>query len=119
MKIGVGVSGNSLQEQIASIQKAEADGFASIWMPNIFGTDAIMTLALAGAVTKTIEMGTFVVPTYPRHPTAMAQQALTAAAATGGRFILGIGLSHKVVIEDMLGWIIRSQRATCVNTSPC
>ena len=42
-------------------------------------------------------------PTFPRHPTAIAQQALTAAAATGNRFILGIGLSHKVVIENMLG----------------
>ena len=42
-------------------------------------------------------------PTYPRHPVALAQQALTAAAATGGRFTLGIGLSHKIVIEDMFG----------------
>ena len=103
MKIGIGAGGTTLAEHIASIQKAEADGFASVWMPNIFGFDAIMTLALAGAATSTIELGTFVVPTYPRHPTAMAQQGLTAAAATNGRFTLGIGLSHKLVIEDMFG----------------
>lgn len=103
MKIGIGAGGTTLAEHIASIQKAEADGFASAWMPNIFGFDAIMTLALAGAATSTIELGTFVVPTYPRHPTAMAQQGLTAAAATNGRFTLGIGLSHKLVIEDMFG----------------
>jgi F420-dependent oxidoreductase-like protein len=108
MRIGIGAGpigpgGNSLQDQISSIQKAEAEGFASVWMPNIFGFDAITVLALAGAMTKTIELGTFVVPTYPRHPTALAQQALTAAAGTGGRFTLGIGLSHKIVIEDMLG----------------
>ena len=42
-------------------------------------------------------------PPFPRHPTAIAQQALTAAAATGNRFTLGIGLSHKIVIENMLG----------------
>ena len=103
MRIGVGASGTTIQEQIASIQKAEADGFVSVWMPQIFGWDAITVFALAGAATSTIEMGTFVVPTYPRHPTALAQQALTAASATGGRFTLGIGLSHKVVIEDMFG----------------
>ena len=50
-----------------------------------------------------LRLGTAVTPTFPRHPTAIAQQALTAAAATGNRFVLGIGLSHKVVIENMLG----------------
>jgi F420-dependent oxidoreductase-like protein len=46
---------------------------------------------------------TAVVPTYPRHPFVMAQQALTAQVASGGRFVLGIGLSHKIFIENMLG----------------
>jgi len=45
-----------------------------------------------------------VVPTYPRHPAALAQQARTVAAAVDGRLILGIGLSHKIVIEDMFGY---------------
>ena len=48
-------------------------------------------------------LGTAVTPTYPRHPVAMAQQALTTAAASDNRFTLGIGLSHKLVIEDMFG----------------
>ena len=51
----------------------EAKGLASLWMPNIFGLDAIATLAIAGRETKRIELGTAVVPTYPRHPIAMAQ----------------------------------------------
>jgi F420-dependent oxidoreductase-like protein len=51
-----------------------------------------------------IELGTAVVPTYPRHPAALAQQALTTAAACGGRLVLGIGVSHKIVIEDMYGY---------------
>jgi len=45
-----------------------------------------------------------VVPSYPRHPAALAQQALTTALAVQGRLTLGIGVSHKIVIEDMLGF---------------
>ena len=60
-------------------------------------------LTVAGTQTERIELATAIVPTYPRHPFAMAQQALTAQAAAEGRFTLGIGLSHKVVIEDSYG----------------
>jgi F420-dependent oxidoreductase-like protein len=81
----------------------EAKGFASFWLPNIFGLDAITTLALVGRETSKIELGTAVVPTYPRHPIAIAQQALTAGVASSGRFTLGLGLSHKIVIEDLMG----------------
>jgi F420-dependent oxidoreductase-like protein len=88
---------------VKTARELEAKGLASFWMPNIFGLDAIATLAIAGRETKRIELGTAVVPTYPRHPIAMAQQALTAGAAAGGRFTLGIGLSHKLVIEDLMG----------------
>ncbi|MDP6977750.1 MAG: LLM class F420-dependent oxidoreductase [Myxococcota bacterium] len=88
---------------IARTQQIEKAGFSSIWMANIFGLDAITTLALVGRETERIELGTAVVPTYPRHPAAIAQQALTTQAACNGRFTLGIGLSHKLVIEDMMG----------------
>ena len=74
-----------------------------MWLANIFGLDAITAQAIVGTNTERIELGTAVVPTPPRHPTAIAQQALTTQAACGGRFTLGIGLSHKLVIEDMLG----------------
>ncbi|MCK9518004.1 MAG: TIGR03564 family F420-dependent LLM class oxidoreductase [Dehalococcoidia bacterium] len=104
MRIGIGVeTGASLDQTLENFRRAEADGFASAWASNIFGYDAISLLALAGRVTERIELGTFVVPTYPRHPVAIAQQALTTSAAAPGRFTLGIGLSHKVVIEDMFG----------------
>lgn len=93
----------SLQAIVNYVQQLEKQGFDDAWMANIFGADAITTLALAGAATSKIGLGTAVTPTYPRHPTAIAQQALTAAAASGNRFVLGIGLSHKMVIEDMLG----------------
>jgi F420-dependent oxidoreductase-like protein len=90
-----------LREQI---QRAADDGFGSVWISNIFGLDALTALAVAGRDVPGIELGTAVVPTYPRHPAALAQQALTVAAATGGRLTLGIGLSHKIVIEDMYGY---------------
>lgn len=94
---------STLLEQMA---RAEAFGFATIWMPHISqrGFDALTVLALAGTRTRTIELGTWVVPTFPRHPAALAQQALTVQAATGGRLALGIGLSHRVSMEGMLGF---------------
>jgi F420-dependent oxidoreductase-like protein len=104
--IGIGEIGGAAADVngiIAQAKRAEADGFASGWFANIFGFDAIMMAALCARETSRIELGTAVVPTFPRHPTAMAQQAMTAQALAGGRFTLGIGLSHQVVIETMLG----------------
>ena len=87
------------------LRRAADDGFASVWLANIFGLDALTALAVAGSQVPGIELGTAVVPTYPRHPAVLAQQALTAALAVGpGRLTLGIGLSHKIVIEDMYGY---------------
>jgi F420-dependent oxidoreductase-like protein len=91
----------ALRDQIA---RAADDGFTSAWLSNIFGLDAITALAAAGAQAPPIELGTAVVPTYPRHPAVLAQQAMTANAALGGRFTLGIGLSHQVVIENVFGY---------------
>lgn len=108
MKIGLSLSepppgGDVLGALTSSLQLAQDDGFASAWMANIFGLDALTALAVAGSRVPEIELGTAVVPTYPRHPGALAQQALTVQAAIGGRLALGIGLSHKVVIEGMYG----------------
>jgi 5,10-methylenetetrahydromethanopterin reductase len=104
--IGIGdIAGQpaTIDDLIAQAKRAEADGFASGWLANIFGVDAIMAAALLARETTRLELGTAVVPTYPRHPMAMAQQALTAQAIARGRFSLGIGLSHQIVIELMLG----------------
>jgi 5,10-methylenetetrahydromethanopterin reductase len=87
-----------------ALRRAADDGFASAWMNNIFGLDALTTLAVAGSQVPGIELGTAVVPTYPRHPAALAQQALTVAAATDGRLALGVGTSHEVVIRNMFGY---------------
>ncbi len=107
MRIGVmiGADGarNSLDDVIDIAKNAEAAGLDNVWLANIFSFDAITTLALVGRETQRIGLGTAVTPTYPRHPTAIAQQALTTAAASNNRFTLGIGLSHQIVIESMLG----------------
>ncbi len=94
----------TIESIVAQAQTAEKQGFDNLWMANIFGLDAISTLSVVGQATSKIGLGTAVTPSYPRHPTAIAQQALTAGAASGGRFKLGIGLSHQVVIEGMLGF---------------
>jgi F420-dependent oxidoreductase-like protein len=103
MRIGTTVGGETLDEFIGAVQTAEADGFTFVSAANIFGLDAIGAFTVAGRETKRIELATGVVPTPPRHPAALAQQALTCQAACGGRFTLGIGLSHKLVIESMYG----------------
>lgn len=96
-------SGGDLERLIERARQAEADGFDNLWLPNIFGLDAIGVAGIIGRETTRIGLGTAVTPTYPRHPSAMAQQAMTTAVASGGRFTLGIGLSHQLVIEGLLG----------------
>jgi 5,10-methylenetetrahydromethanopterin reductase len=108
MQIGVLASDTTGEQAMGELtdqlRRAADDGFASFWMSNIFGLDALTALAVAGSQVPGIELGTAVVPSYPRHPAVLAQQALTVALATGpGRLSLGIGLSHKIVIEDMYG----------------
>ena len=107
MRIGITVGGTSTRIGLDDLSRRARDlesrGFSTLWIPNVFGYDAITTSTVIGHETQHIEIGTAVVPTFPRHPTALAQQALTAAAACRGRFTLGIGLSHPAVIEGMLG----------------
>jgi 5,10-methylenetetrahydromethanopterin reductase len=105
MRIGInGSSGmDSLDATVRGAAQASADGFASFWLAQIFGADALMAIAVAGATVPDIEFGTAVVPIQPRHPQALAAQALTAQAATGGRLALGVGLSHQFVVEALWG----------------
>ena len=108
MKIGIGIGEIATRPAdmaglAAEAKRAEDAGFASVWLANIFGVDAMTAATVCGLATKTIAVGTGVVPTYPRHPFAMAQQAASVSSATGNRFTLGIGLSHQIVIENMLG----------------
>ena len=107
MKIGVFIgsmgAATGLMGQVQQAVDAENDGFDSFWSAQVAGVDALTLFALAGQRTERIRMGTAVVPTFQRHPVMLAQQALTANAATGGRIDLGIGLSHRPTVEERWG----------------
>ena len=106
MRIGIfagHVANGPISKVVAAARSAADDGFSTFWLPQIFGMDALTALAVAGHDVPDIELGTAVVPTYPRHPVTMAQQALTTQSITRGRLVLGIGLSHQPVIEHMFG----------------
>jgi 5,10-methylenetetrahydromethanopterin reductase len=106
MRIGIfgGLTATAtIDDVVSDVQAAEEQGFHTYWVPQIFGYDALTLLAVVGRETERIELGTSVIPTYPRHPAMLAAQALTTQQACGGRLTLGIGLSHQPVIEQMFG----------------
>lgn len=100
--IFMGERGN-LAETVQEIVDLEAAGVERAWLWNIFGLDAMVVAAVAAARTTRISLGTAVIPTWPRHPYAMMQEALSVQAACEGRFTLGIGTSHIPVMSGMLG----------------
>jgi F420-dependent oxidoreductase-like protein len=111
MRIGLMVGSDTerrrnerLTGTVEDAQRAERDGFASFWFPQIPGyLDAMTAVTLMGQGTERIELGTAVVPIQTRHPVALAQQALTTGLACNGRFTLGLGPSHHWIIQDQLG----------------
>ncbi len=108
MQIGIfggPIDGTGLRGLVDKMQQAADGGFHTYWMSQIVGHPDSMTLIGAAAQqVDGIRFGTSVVPTYPRHPMVMAEQALTTNLLSGGRFSLGIGLSHKPVVEGMWGY---------------
>src|SRR4051794_38618361 len=98
-----GRGGDDLEAYVNDVRDAAARGFASVWSPQVFGLDVLTGIAIAGREVPGIAFGTAVIPTYSRIPQSMAQHALTTQFAVGGRLTLGVGLSLKVVIENMWG----------------
>ena len=99
MRIGlmasISVPGEATLDNIVSaIVRAETAGFDTVWASGRL--DTLTQLAVAGTRTERIELGTAIVPTFPRHPQALAQQALSVQVGCGGRLALGIGVSHDV-----------------------
>ena len=103
MKIGAFGFVSDIDSARSELSRSAADGFASYWIPQAFGPDTLTAIAVAGQDVGDMEIGTAVVPTYPRHPQMLAQQALTTNQAIGGGLVLGIGPSHQVVIEGQWG----------------
>ncbi len=104
MRIGINGSnlialGRPASEIVEHAVAAEAEGFSSYWLAQLSAPDALTVLGAIGGVTSTIELGTAVIPTWPRHPAMLAAQALTVQDLCGGRLALGIGLAHKLSVE--------------------
>jgi 5,10-methylenetetrahydromethanopterin reductase len=95
---------HSIAEVMAEVASVEQDGFATAWFAQPpFGPDALTTIAVVGRHVPRISLGTSVVSVFPRHPVALAQQALTTHGAVGNRLQLGIGPSHKALMIDHYG----------------
>jgi len=105
------IPGRDLAAAVELARRAEALGYESLWVTHGSGRDSFVVLAAYGAATSRVGLASGVVPIYPRHPVAMAQAALTLSEATGGRFRLGIGVSHRPTMETMLGLELRSPLA--------
>src|SRR5271155_1320241 len=92
-----------LPDVVTALQRYQEAGLDHAFASQIFGPDALTLLAVAGSQVPGIGLGTGVVPVYPRHPMMLAQQALTVQAATDNRLLLGIGLSHQIMVEGAWG----------------
>ena len=103
-RIGISLSSPDAATLLDIIQEAEAAGVAQLWMTqNPSSLDALTIYAAAFGRTAHVRLGTSIVPTYPRHPLALAQQAATVSALGPGRLRLGIGTSHRPTIEHTYG----------------
>lgn len=99
----------TLDESISRAQAAERLGYESVWTTQLpDARDGSLVLAAYAAGTKRVGIGTGVLPIYTRHPTAMVQMAAALDELSGGRLILGMGVSHKVTVEGMWGLKLES-----------
>ena len=104
MRIGLTGAGSTVEKMVDLAVRAEAEGFSSLWYASAIGGDPLITMAMAGKATTSIELGTAVLQTYTCHPVLQARRAASVVGAMGRNgFTLGIGPSHKPPIEDMLG----------------
>ena len=103
-RVGLVIDGTNAAATVKTIAAVEAAGVRQIWMAQTpFWPDTLTTLAAAAIKTSTVRLGTSIVPTYPRHPLVMAQQALSLYDIAPSRLRLGIGPSHQAIIEGIYG----------------
>lgn len=105
MRIGLPGAASTVDKLVQQAERAEADGFTTLWYASAIAGDPLVAMALAGRATSTIELGTAVLQTYTCHPVLQASRAAAVAAAIGapGRLTVGVGPSHQPVIEGILG----------------
>jgi alkanesulfonate monooxygenase SsuD/methylene tetrahydromethanopterin reductase-like flavin-dependent oxidoreductase (luciferase family) len=103
MRIGVVDAVSRLPaEATSTVAAAEQLGFDTFWMAGGW-RDPLTLLALTEQSSPRIELGSSIVSVYGTHPTAAAEQALTVNAAVGGRLVLGLGVSHRHMVEGRFG----------------
>jgi F420-dependent oxidoreductase-like protein len=103
-RVGLVIAGTDTLAAVSAIVAAESAGVRQVWMTQGGPSPDTLSLFVAAAVqTTSIRLGTAIIPTYPRHPLTMAQQALTLGDLAPGRLRLGIGPSHRPIIEGTYG----------------
>ncbi len=105
MKLGIslGYSGRTIDAPIRYVQEAEAMGCDSLWTAEAYGSDALTPLAWIGSHTKKMKLATGIVQLAARTPAATAMAAMTLDQLSGGRMILGLGVSGPQVVEGWYG----------------
>ncbi|WP_207843839.1 TIGR03564 family F420-dependent LLM class oxidoreductase [Williamsia soli] len=104
MRIGLTGGASSTDKIVKQAQRAEADGFSSLWYASSVAGDPLAALTVAGRETSTIELGTAVLQTYPCHPLLQANRVAAVAEAMGRPGItVGLGPSHGSLVEDVYG----------------
>ncbi|HZO60670.1 MAG TPA: LLM class flavin-dependent oxidoreductase [Solirubrobacterales bacterium] len=98
--------GRSLDQALERVKRADELGYDSAYVTHIAGRDSLTLLMAYAAATEKIKLGTGVLPIYSRTPVATAQQAATIDEYSGGRMILGLGVSHAVTVENWYGTTI-------------
>src|SRR3712207_3226803 len=94
-------TGRSLPQAVERVRPAEELGYESCYVTHINGRESFTVLTWYAAHPSRIRLGPGVVPIYSRVPATMAQTAVTLDEASGGRHVLGLGVSHRPVVE---GW---------------
>jgi alkanesulfonate monooxygenase SsuD/methylene tetrahydromethanopterin reductase-like flavin-dependent oxidoreductase (luciferase family) len=102
-QVGVAIHKPTATTMLQSIAQAEAAGVPTVWLTTGAGPDGLTVFAAATATTRSVRMGTAIVPTFPRHPLVVAQQTADIAQLAPGRFVLGLGPSHATVMEGRYG----------------
>jgi alkanesulfonate monooxygenase SsuD/methylene tetrahydromethanopterin reductase-like flavin-dependent oxidoreductase (luciferase family) len=97
------IPGARLATALEIAGRADSLGYESLWVTHGLGRDALLVLSAYSQVAPRVGLGTGVIPIYPRHPVLLAQEALTLSDITGGRLLLGIGVSHRPMVEGALG----------------
>jgi F420-dependent oxidoreductase-like protein len=99
--LNIGYSGSSMHDWLPLVELADRVGIDSVWAAEAYGSDAVTVLSFLAARTKRVKLGSAILQMPARTPANTAMTAMTLDALSGGRFVLGLGMSGPQVVE---GW---------------